>query len=62
MRVKLGTININARARRAIRSDLGLSGLATGQEIRDFFLNHADSVLVDKIATLVEQEPKWEGK
>lgn len=49
MRVRLGSIDVDDDVRRAIRSLYGKSGLATREEVRNFWNNAADTDLSDVV-------------
>lgn len=50
MKVRLGTVEVNDSVRRALRRRVGRRGLATHDEVRDFFLMVADAALDDVVA------------
>jgi len=60
MKVRLGTIEIDNLERRLLRLYHGLAGLATREEVRAFYINHAEADLIAALdhAARLEEERK----
>lgn len=62
MKVALGTIEVDDVTRRALRHHIGLTGLATREEVRDAYLELAREDVVQIISDLLEDRPYWRDR
>ena len=62
MKVNLGTIEVNDVIRRALRHHIGLTGLATREEVRDAYLDLAHEDVVQIVDDLLEDRPYWRDR
>ena len=62
MKVNLGTIEVGDVERRALRHNIGLTGLATREEVRNAYLDLAYEDIVHMISDLLEDRPYWRSR
>ena len=62
MKVALGTIEVDDVTRRALRHHIGLTGLATREEVRDAYIELAREDVVQIVCDLLQDRPYWKNR